>query len=707
MELAWPDPKDTKLIGTRIVRLDGPDKSSGRAKYSYDTNRPRMLWAKYTTCPYGRARVKSVDIEAARSMRGVVAVDVIAGPGADINVAFSEVAIVAAESEEIAREAVRRIRVEYEVLEHNVVDDDVELAGKSARRGNDQTRGDAAQAFQDAAVTSTTEVGCSIISHCCMESHGSAVEVAPDGKSLTAWCSTQAISGKNGDFAKSAGLDASAAHAICQHMGGGFGSKFGIDAWGDWAAKLSARTKRPVKVMLERDMEIALAGARPSAYGRMRVGCKEDGTVTAFEADAWGSGGTRGGLGVRSLPYVFGSIPNQRTVNTPINTNTGEQRAWRAPSHPQMALLTMAALSDCAAELGMDELEFFKKNLQYTDRPEVYAAELDLAAGLIGWKKKWLLRDDQAGTVRRALGCSIHTWGGGGHDSNVRCTVHPDGAVEIASGTQDLGVGSRTVLAIVAAETLGLPVAKIRIEIGDSSLPPSGGSGGSSTVGAISSATRDACVQAANALFEKVAPDLGGDAKKLVARDGKVFDPGNPAKAIAWDVACRAIGTAPLETTGRTQRSLMNQQVGGAQIAEVEVDVETGIARVLKMVAVQDCGLVIDLMTAESQVRGAMIMGVCSALYEERIMDPVTGTLLNPDMEFYKLAGIADVGELVVHMMQTPEHLSRGVIGLGEPPAISPMAAISNAVANAIGHRVKRCPMTPDRVLAAIAKGGA
>jgi len=137
-------------------------------------------------------------------------------------------------------------------------------------------------------------------------------------------------------------------------------------------------------------------------------------------------------------------------------------------------------------------------------------------------------------------------------------------------------------------------------------------------------------------------------------------------------------------------------------MAEVEVDVETGIVTVKKVVAVQDVGRVIDTLTAESQVRGAMIMGVCAALYEERVMDPVTGTLLNPDLEFYKLAGIADVGELVVHLMQTQEHWSRGVIGIGEPPAISPMAAISNAVANAIGARVKRCPMTPDRVLAAL-----
>jgi xanthine dehydrogenase YagR molybdenum-binding subunit len=168
--------------------------------------------------------------------------------------------------------------------------------------------------------------------------------------------------------------------------------------------------------------------------------------------------------------------------------------------------------------------------------------------------------------------------------------------------------------------------------------------------------------------------------------------------------ACRLLGSMPLTTSGQTNAALMNSGVGGVQMAEVSVDVETGVVACQKMVAVQDCGLVVDLMTAESQVRGGLIMGITSALYEERIMDPVTGTCLNPDMEFYRLAGIRDVGELVVHMMRTEEHHSRGVIGLGEPPVISPMAALSNAVANAIGVRVPRCPMTPDRVLAALQK---
>jgi len=705
IDLAWPDPKDCSILGTRVARLDGPDKSAGRAKYTYDANRPRMLWAKFATCPWGHAKVRSVDVSAVEKMPGVVTVDVIAGPGSELNVAYQEVAIVTAESEELAREAARRVKVEYDVLELYVADHDVEMAGNRAREGREAKNGDPDAALASAAVVSETEIGCSILTHCCLEPHGSVVEVTEkDGrKSVTAWCSTQAISGVAGEFAGNAGVDAGDVHAICHHMGGGFGSKFGIDSWGAWAARLAARTGRPVKVMLERDMELALAGSRPSAYGRIRVGTNDDGEIVAFDAHAWGSGGTGGGAGVNRLPYIFGGIPNTRSKVTQIATNTGGARAWRAPNHPQMCLLTMAALSDAAAELGMDEIEFFRRNLKFTDRARVYEEELRIAGELIDWKGKWKGRGEaKRGPLRRGLGLAMHTWGGGGHDSNVQCTLQPDGGVELRCGTQDLGVGARTVIGVVAAETFGLPIERITVRIGENVFPASGGSGGSTTVGGISSATRHASVQAVNQLFEAVAGELGAAPGDLAAKSGTVHVAADPSRSMPFADACRRLGTQPQVTMGRTQGSLMSSQVGGVQAAEVEVDVETGIVRVMKLVAVQDCGRIVDLLTAESQVRGALIMGVCSALYEERVMDPVTGTLLNPDLEFYKLAGIADVGELVVHMMQTPEHLGRGVIGLGEPPVIAPMAAISNAVANAVGARVKRCPMTPDRVLAAL-----
>jgi xanthine dehydrogenase YagR molybdenum-binding subunit len=270
-----------------------------------------------------------------------------------------------------------------------------------------------------------------------------------------------------------------------------------------------------------------------------------------------------------------------------------------------------------------------------------------------------------------------------------------------------LGTGTRTVVAIVAAETLGLPLQAVKVNLGDTSYPPSGGSGGSTTVGGVSSSTRLGVTNALNELLEKVAPVLGAKADDLEAVNGRIQVKGDPSKSFTWKQACAKLGATPITAQGQTSRDLISSGVGGIQMAEVAVDTETGIVRMEKMVAVQDCGLIIDLKTAESQVHGAMIMGVTYALYEEKIMDRQTGRCLNPDMEFYKLAGIGDIGELVVHMMTGPGYDDRGVIGLGEPPTISPGAAISNAVANAIGVRVPELPLTADRVLAALEKGGA
>jgi xanthine dehydrogenase YagR molybdenum-binding subunit len=278
-------------------------------------------------------------------------------------------------------------------------------------------------------------------------------------------------------------------------------------------------------------------------------------------------------------------------------------------------------------------------------------------------------------------------------------------------GTQDLGTGTRTIIQVVAAETLGLPVDGINLQIGDTMYPPSGGSGGSTTVGGVSSSTRRAAVDAREMLFEKVAPALNAQAGDLEAIGGAVRVKGDSSRAMSWKEACSKLGAVAVTARGKNPDKskppdLTNSGVGGVQMAEVEVDIETGIVRVKKMVAVQDCGLIIDLRTAETQCYGALIMGISYALFEEKVMDNATGRMLNPNMEFYRLAGYGDVPELVVKMMTGKGYDERGVIGLGEPPVISPGAAISNAVANAIGVRVPFLPLTPDRVLGALARKG-
>jgi xanthine dehydrogenase YagR molybdenum-binding subunit len=296
---------------------------------------------------------------------------------------------------------------------------------------------------------------------------------------------------------------------------------------------------------------------------------------------------------------------------------------------------------------------------------------------------------------------ALHTWGGSGQRGNdVYVTISSDGSVLVESSTQDLGTGQRTVLPIVVAETLGLEVKDISVRIGDSHIGKSTGSGGSTTCPGTAPAALNAVCAAREALFAKIAERLGVKAEDLASQPGKIIDKSG-SKSWSWKEACAKLGMESIKGHGEwAPGPLSNNGVGGVQIAEVLVDTETGVVRCTKVVAVQDCGLIINKLTCESQVAGGVIMAVNYALFEERIMDRATGRQVNPDMEFYKLGGIEDMPQIVVHMHDMPE---RGVIGIGEPPTISTCAAISNAIHNAIGARVPHAPFTPDRVLAALA----
>jgi xanthine dehydrogenase YagR molybdenum-binding subunit len=338
---------------------------------------------------------------------------------------------------------------------------------------------------------------------------------------------------------------------------------------------------------------------------------------------------------------------------------------------------------------------------------ETYRYQLQKAAEIADWKKLWHPRGQGgSGTVKRGLGIGFSAWGGGGHQSQCRTTIHADGSVLVEIGTQDLGTGTRTIITQVAAETLGLPMGAIKLAIGSNDLPPDSASGGSTTVGGVSSSTRKAAVNALAKLFETAAPALGAQPEQLEAVDGHIRMKDTPEKSLTWQAACRKLGIAKISELGennqRNPMGLNSSGAAGIQRADVSVDTETGLVRMNRYVAVQDCGMIINPRLAESVIYGAVIMGISTALYEERVMDEQTGLMLNSDMEFYKLAGIDDIGEIIVHLDIRPENDKRGVIGLGEPPAIAICAAVGNAVANAIGVRVPNIPMTPDHVLAAL-----
>ncbi len=706
---SWPPADQRSLIGKSFSRLDGPAKASGQAKYSYDVTRPGLLYGKVLRSPYPHAKISAIDTSEAEKSPGVKSLRVIQGPGSEIKWKGDEIVALAAVSEEAAEDAIRKIKVDYEQLPFVANEEDLAKVPDSGKKpGNQRSAGDPDKEFSDpGSVVSEGYYGLPVITHCCMESHGQVVEW-PDANSMTIWASTQGVSIVGREFGQPLNVPQTNVQVICQNMGGGFGSKFQADRWGIECARLAKQSGKAVKLMLERGADLEVAGCRPSLYGHVKVAAKKDGTLTAWESDTWSTGGPAP-TGTFPLPYVF-KIPNHREKHTFVFSNMGPARAWRAPNHPQACLVTLGALDDLAAKLNMDPVEFLLKNADLAPNPvlaRTYKEELQTAAKLAEWQKYWHPRGDKtAGTIKRGLGVSLHTWGGLGHNSKCAVSIQPDGSVEVKTGSQDLGVGTRTAIGIVAAESLGLPLEAVKVSIGDSHYPPDGPSGGSTTVGGVSASTRRAAVNARDELFQAVAPALGARPDQLEAVGGQIRVKGDTSKSLSWKRACAKLGVKAIDAMGeqnpQSECKLIDQGVGGVQIADVSVDTETGIVKINRMVAAQDCGLIISMKTAESQVYGALIMGVAYSLYEEKIMDPLTGRTLNADMEFYKLAGIGDVGELVVHMMTGPGYDERGVIGIGEPPVISPGAAISNAVANAIGIRVPTLPLTPDKVLEAL-----
>jgi xanthine dehydrogenase YagR molybdenum-binding subunit len=697
---SWPE-KPT-LLGTAVKRLDGPDKVTGRAKYTYDISRPGMIYGRIVRSPYPHARVVSVDLSVAEKAPGVKAVLAYKDAGTQVMYQGDPVAAVAADTEERARDAARLIRVRYEPLPHlaNVeqamaADAPAVFAGGNTRKGSTDETGDLAAGFQQAAHTVEATYSTHVITHVCLETHGTVCEW--DGDKLTAWVSTQGVHQCAQGFAQSLGIPQANVRVITQYMGGGFGSKFTPDAQGIICAKLAKAAKAPVKLMLDRKEEHLDTGNRPSATAKIRAGVTAAGMLTAFDGNSWGTGGAGQTSGF-PLPYIY-NFPNRKRLHTDVYINAGQQRPMRAPGHPQGCFLTEILMDELADKVRMDPVEFRVKNLPPRAPNGMWADYFALGAKQFGWDKRHQTGDAGPGPVKVGMGVSAHRWGGAGRGSKAHMDITSDGGVVIKCGTQDIGTGTRTIVAMVAAETLGLPVSAVKPEIGDTNYPFSGGSGGSTTAASVTPAIRVTTLMALDALFAKVAPTLGTTPDKLVAEGGRIFVKGNTANGVAWKDACKLIGTEPISVDGQWEDGLSGSGTSGVQFAEASVDVETGIVRVTRILAIQDCGLIVDKLTAEHQAYGGVIAAINFALFEDRILDRNTGQMVNPNMEFYLLAGMSDVPKIDIVLNNMPE---RGVIGIGEPPTVSTASAIANAVRNATGVTLRSLPLHPHRILAAI-----
>src|SRR4029079_4341429 len=331
---------------------------------------------------------------------------------------------------------------------------------------------------------------------------------------------------------------------ITQYMGGGFGSKTNVGAEGLICARLAQQAKVRVRVMLDRKEEHLAVGNRPSATAHIRAGVSADGKLVAFDGQSWGTGGA-GATSNFPLPYIY-VFPNRRRTHKDVYINAGLQRAMRARGHPQGCFLTEILMDELADRVRMDPVAFRVKNLPPAAPNAMWAEYFDRGAKAFGWDKRHATGDPAPGPIKTGMGVSAHRWGGAGRGSRAHMDITSDGGVVIKCGTQDIGPGTRTIVAIVAAETLGLPINMVKPEIGDSTLPFSGGSGGSTTAASAMPAIRVTSVLARDALFAKVAPTLGSTPENLVAEGGRIFVKGTPAKGVSWKDAYKLIGTEPI-----------------------------------------------------------------------------------------------------------------------------------------------------------------
>jgi len=704
---AWGVDAKLDVVGKDHARIDARAKVTGAAQYAYDRRFPGMVFSRLLRSPHAAAVVKRIHANGADSMKGVVQFE--AYEGKRIRYAGESVAAVAAETEEILDDALARIKVEYDVLPHVVTVDDALIPtappvakGANERRG--RPRGNAnkvAAAHKEADVVLEREYRTQVQTHSCLETHG-CVCVFKDGK-LTAYASTQGTFAFQGTLARAMKMNTNDVTVVTEHMGGGFGSKFGADEWDVFAARVAVKTGRPCRSLLDRRAEHMVAGNRPDSIQKCRFSAKKDGTLMGGEVLAWGTAGTSGGGAGVYNPAIY-KFASTLLENRAVLTNAGRARAFRAPRHPQGVFALEGMMDELAEAIGMDPLEFRIRN----DPHPVRQAQYPIGAKEIGWDRRATLNKEKA-AVRRGLGVAASRWGHSGRPGYaVRCRIGKDGSVIVANGAQDIGTGTRTVLAILAAEGLGLKPEQITVQLGNTNDPVGPASGGSTTTPSITPPTRKAVVLAKRDLLGAVADVIGGDSKKMDLKGGKVVGAG---KELTFQQACAMMPGDVIETLGRGDRDLFNgrqrfaSEVAGVQFAEVEVDTETGGVRVIKVVGVHDCGRVVNTLATRSQINGGIIQGVSYALLENRILDRGTGDMLNADFVNYKITGAVDTPEIVAIPFTVANGITpSGVSSLGEPATVPTAAAVANAVANALGVRIRSLPITPDKVLAALGK---
>ncbi len=740
--LPLPPWTSTRVVGRRQPRIDAYARVSGSATYTLDVSLPNMLHAAVVRCPHGQALVKSVDVSRALQVPGAVAALTGDDAGASIpwygesdkgaqsrlfdphcRYAGEEVAAVAAETPYAAFDAARAVRVVYEERPFVVeMDRALEPGAPAVHEGGNQvrppakySRGDTAKGFAEAEAVVEETYRTSVEIHSPMESFGSVANW--EGDQLTVWDSTQGPFDTQRALAAALNVSLGQVRVISHYMGGGFGSKLYLGKYTVIAALLARKTGRPVKLVVPREDTFSCTGNRPANTMTVKIGARRDGTLTAIHMVSRGVVGAYASWADgSSLAQSLYKCANVETEDLSVYVNAGLERAFRAPGFPQSAWAVEQAMDALSVKLGIDPVALRLKNISTVFQPEKdtpytstgLAQCLTEGAKAFGWDAA-RQRPREQGAIVRGVGVAACLWGYPGEPvSTVIARLVADGSLTLTLGAADIGTGTKTAMAMVAAEELGIALDRIRIVHADTgACPYAVGSGGSQTLLVNAPAVRQAAVEVKRQLLTMAAEELKVPEAELSLADGAVVHSGQPGakvalgdlKALRRQQAVVGVGTRHPHPAGKIALPF------AVQFAEVAVNRGTGEIRVLRLLGAHDSGRPINLLTYQNQVFGGMTMGVGFGMTEQRVMDGQQGRVLTANLHDYKLPTAMDVPADMTCVPIDPhdtECNTVGAKGLGEPATIPTAAAIANAVFHATGVRMTDSPMTPARVVMAL-----
>jgi CO/xanthine dehydrogenase Mo-binding subunit len=747
------------LIGQRVTKLDAPEKARGLARYLEDLKLPRMLYGKILFADRPHAKIVSIDTSAARALPGVRAVLT----GADVklvpfgfgrdNTALKkdkvtcirdEVAAVAADSPQIAAEALHRIGVVYEDLPVVTCTAEALVGGAPVIHAHvpdntpfryDYSHGDVDEGLRESDVVVEDTYYLQRQAHCCLGTSGIIASFDAEGR-LTLYSLTQVPFLYKHDLAPVIGVSPEMIRVVQPPIGGAFGSKLDIHPFEPICVFLARATGRPVRMVFSREEEFRATPTRQPMVIHLRSGARKDGTFTFRDVQmtldnggrtSWGA--TTPWISMRTFSSLY-RVPHVRQHVDVIYTNNVYACAFRGYGNPQATFALESQVDELAEALGMDPLELRLKNAneagETTPQGMVLSTCgltkcLESAAGAAGWREKRAARGKRTGPVVRGIGLAalFHVGGGAKIYRSDGCgtilKLDDFGGCTVLTGSSDIGQGSETVVAQIVAEVLGLPIKNIRVVNNDTDLTPwdVGVHASRTTFIAGNSALR-AAQEARRKLLGAAAARLEREPAELDLVGGSVVDrlTGKPLESIAKILRGLHFGRSKNDlvmTAGFYEPPSIapdEQHRGnvspcyafGAHVAEVEVDLETGVVRVLRIAAAHDVGRVINRLGIEGQVEGGIAQGIGYCLMEDLKLDG--GYVLNPNFTDYKLCTSTDIPELGVSFVETHDPAGPfGAKGIGESPMIPVAAAIANAVYNATGVRMTELPLTPERVL--------